>query len=99
MDDAHDAGLDGSRIVTLPAKMLRLEFLHVKADLRRLSVGSSFTAPPAANAFAGRRSWCVFGPLGTSGTNAGRRTTPDLNHNLWFCERSVAREQEAGRSR
>lgn len=33
VDDAHDAGLDGSHIVTLPAKMLRLEFLNMKADL------------------------------------------------------------------
>jgi hypothetical protein len=35
VDEAHDAGLDGSHPVTLQAKMLRLELLNVKADLER----------------------------------------------------------------
>ena len=35
VDEAHDAGLDGSHPVTLQAKMLRLELLKVKADLER----------------------------------------------------------------
>ena len=35
VDEAHNAGLDGSHPVTLQAKMLRLELLNVKADLER----------------------------------------------------------------
>lgn len=35
VDEALDAGLDGSHPVTLQAKMLRLELLKVKADLER----------------------------------------------------------------
>jgi hypothetical protein len=35
VDQAHAAGLDGSRSVTVQAKMLRLELLNVKADLER----------------------------------------------------------------
>jgi hypothetical protein len=35
VDEALDAGLDGSHPVTLRAKMLRLELLNVKADLER----------------------------------------------------------------
>lgn len=35
VDEALDAGLDGSHPVTLQAKMLRLELLSVKADLKR----------------------------------------------------------------
>jgi hypothetical protein len=35
VDEALDAGLDGSHPVTLQAKMLRLELLKVKADLKR----------------------------------------------------------------
>ena len=35
VDEALDAGLDGSHPVTLQAKMLRLELLNVKADLER----------------------------------------------------------------
>lgn len=37
VDEAHNAGLDGSHPVTLQAKMLRLELLNVKADLERES--------------------------------------------------------------
>jgi hypothetical protein len=37
VDEAHDAGLDGSHPVTLQAKMLRIELLNVKADLERES--------------------------------------------------------------
>jgi hypothetical protein len=32
VDEAYNAGLDGSHPVTLQAKMLRLERLNVKAD-------------------------------------------------------------------
>lgn len=35
VDEALDAGLDGSHPVTVQAKMLRLELLSVKADLER----------------------------------------------------------------
>lgn len=35
VDEALDAGLDGSDPVTLQAKMLRLELLKVKADLEQ----------------------------------------------------------------
>jgi hypothetical protein len=35
VDEAYNAGLDGSHPVTLQAKMLRLELLNVKADLER----------------------------------------------------------------
>jgi hypothetical protein len=35
VDEAHDAGLDGSHPVTLQAKMLRLELMNVKGDLER----------------------------------------------------------------
>lgn len=35
VDEAVNAGLDGSHPVTLQAKMLRLELLKVKADLER----------------------------------------------------------------
>lgn len=35
VDEAIDAGLDGSHPVTLQAKMLRLELLNLKADLER----------------------------------------------------------------
>lgn len=35
VDEAIAAGLDGSHPVTLHAKMLRLELLNVKADLKR----------------------------------------------------------------
>lgn len=35
IDEAHNAGLDGSRPVTLQAKMLRPELLNVKSDLER----------------------------------------------------------------
>jgi hypothetical protein len=35
VDEAVDAGLDGSHAVTLHAKMLRLELLNAKADLER----------------------------------------------------------------
>lgn len=35
VDEALNAGLDGSHPVTLQAKMLRLELLNVKADLER----------------------------------------------------------------
>lgn len=35
VDEALDAGLDGSNPVTLHAKTLRLELLKVKADLER----------------------------------------------------------------
>jgi hypothetical protein len=35
VDEALDAGLDGSHPVTLQAKMLGLELLNVKADLER----------------------------------------------------------------
>jgi hypothetical protein len=35
VDEAHNAGLDGSHPVTLQAKMLRLELLKVKAGLER----------------------------------------------------------------
>ena len=35
VDEAHNAGLDGSHPVTLQAKMLCLELLNVKADLER----------------------------------------------------------------
>jgi hypothetical protein len=35
VDGAHNAALDGSNPVTLQAKMLRLEYLNVKADLER----------------------------------------------------------------
>jgi ribosomal protein S18 acetylase RimI-like enzyme len=35
VDEAHNAGLDGSHPVTLQAKLLRLELLNVKADLER----------------------------------------------------------------
>jgi hypothetical protein len=35
VDEALEAGLDGSHPVTLQAKMLRLELLKVKADLER----------------------------------------------------------------
>lgn len=35
VDEAHDAGLDGSHPVTIQAKMLRLELLNTKADLER----------------------------------------------------------------
>ena len=64
VDDAHDAGLDGSHIVTLPAKMLRLEFLQREGG-SSLSVGSSFTAPPAPTRSLGRL--MLFGPLGHIG--------------------------------
>lgn len=35
VDEALDAGLDGSHPVTVKVKMLRLELLNVKADLER----------------------------------------------------------------
>jgi hypothetical protein len=35
VDEAHNAGLDGSHPVTLQARMLRLELLDVKAELER----------------------------------------------------------------
>jgi hypothetical protein len=35
VDEAHDAGVDGSHPVTLQAKMLRVELLSVKADPER----------------------------------------------------------------
>jgi hypothetical protein len=35
VDEAIDAGLESSHPVTVHAKMLRLELLHVKADLER----------------------------------------------------------------
>lgn len=35
VDEALDAGLDGSHPIALQAKMLRLELLNVKADLER----------------------------------------------------------------
>lgn len=35
VDEAHNAGLDGSHPVTLQAKKLRLELLNVNADLER----------------------------------------------------------------
>lgn len=35
VDEALNAGLDGSHPVTVQAKMLRLELLNVKADLER----------------------------------------------------------------
>jgi hypothetical protein len=35
IDEAIDAGLDGSDQVTLQAKLVRLELLNVKADLER----------------------------------------------------------------
>lgn len=35
VDEALDAGLDGSHAVTLQAKVLRQELLSVKADLER----------------------------------------------------------------
>ena len=35
MDEAYNAGFDGSHPVTLQAKVLRLELLNVKADLER----------------------------------------------------------------
>ena len=45
VDEAHNAGLDGSHPVTLQAKMHRLELLNVKAYLWSTNlVGSFFTA-------------------------------------------------------
>jgi hypothetical protein len=35
VDEAMDAGLDGSHPLTVNAKMLRLELIQVKADLER----------------------------------------------------------------
>lgn len=35
IDEALDAGLDGSDPITLQAKMLRLQLLNVRADLER----------------------------------------------------------------
>jgi hypothetical protein len=35
VDEAHNAGLDGSHPVMLQTKMLRLELLNLKADLER----------------------------------------------------------------
>lgn len=35
VDEAMDAGLDGSHPLTVHAKMLRLELIEVKADLER----------------------------------------------------------------
>lgn len=35
IEEAIDAGLDGSHPLTVHAKMLRLELLNVKADLER----------------------------------------------------------------
>jgi hypothetical protein len=35
VDEALDAGLDGSHPIAVHAKMLRLELLNVKADLER----------------------------------------------------------------
>jgi hypothetical protein len=35
VDEAYNAGLDGTHPVTLQAKMLRLELLNAKADLER----------------------------------------------------------------
>ncbi len=35
VDEALEASLDGSHPVTIPAKMLRLELLNVKADVER----------------------------------------------------------------
>jgi hypothetical protein len=37
VNEAHNAGLDGSHPLTVQAKMLRLELLNVKADLERES--------------------------------------------------------------
>jgi hypothetical protein len=51
VDEAYNAGFDGSHPVTLQAKVLRLELLNVKADLER--VYSSFTARRAAWTFIG----------------------------------------------
>lgn len=41
VDQALDAGLDGSHPLTVHAKMLRLELLQVKADLGRGAVSAS----------------------------------------------------------
>lgn len=55
VDEAHNAGLDGSHPVTLQAKMLRLELLNVKADLERELGRLVPTAPRADNGFIGSR--------------------------------------------
>jgi hypothetical protein len=55
VDEALDAGLDGSHPLTVHAKMLRLELLNVKADLERVQACPTPSRVQARISHAARR--------------------------------------------
>src|SRR3990172_1743991 len=74
VDEALDAGLDGSHPVTIQAKMLRLELLNVKAELRaRARAARPRLLELQPNGPLGRWARRLSRTLGAPGASAARQ--------------------------